>query len=52
MIQLQSFASYFSIREEDQPVEHMEDLQPRLMDGENHCAVGVSQLVQVSEKLK
>ena len=30
-------------------MEHVEDLQPRLVDGEDHGAVGVSQFVQVSQ---
>ena len=33
-------------------MEHVEDFQSRLVDGENHCAVGVSKLVQMCQKLK
>ena len=30
-------------------MKHVEDFQPRLVDGEDHSAVGVSQLVQVTK---
>ena len=28
-------------------MKHVEDLQSRLVDGEDYCAIGVSQLVQM-----
>ena len=40
--------AHLSIREEDKSVEHVEDLKSRLVDGEDHRPVGVSQLVKVS----
>ena len=33
-------------------MKHVEDLQARLMYGEDDCPVGVSKLVQVREQLK
>ena len=33
-------------------MKHVEDLQPRLMNGEDYCAIGVSQSVQVTEQLE
>ena len=32
-------------------MEHVKDLQSRLVDGEDHCAVGVSKLVQMGQDL-
>ena len=32
-------------------MEHVEDLHARLVDGEDHCAVGCSQLVQLFQQL-
>lgn len=33
-------------------MEHVEDLKTWLMDGEDNCAIGVCQLVQVRQELK
>ena len=43
---------YLSVTEQHETVEHVEDLQTGLVDGEDDRAVGVCQLVEVGEELK
>ena len=33
-------------------VKHVEDLQSRLVDGEDHCAIRLSQFVQMGQQIK
>ena len=40
-----------SLAEKNDLVEHVEDLQPRLMDGEENCSVGAGHLVQALKQL-
>ena len=45
-------ASHLSFTEEDNLVEHVEDLQARLVDGEDDGAIGLGQLVQHGQEVK